>query len=294
MARQNESKLNLYLSQLPSDVVLPSVWLNQQGVSRKLIWWYVHTGWLEKLASKAYRKTGGKLCWEGALYALQHYLQLPMHIGGKTALMLLGRIHYVPVAGIKQIFLFTEPHIAIPAWVEKNAFLQEKFILIKTDLFCAEKRAALISREFLSHKLSLSAPERAILEVMHLVPKYTSYEEAILLMENLSNLRPNVVQKVLDNCKSIKAKRLFLHAASLHQHSWLNEINLRTIALGTGKRKIGEGGIYDSKYQLSVPPLKTQNGEPIAINSLKQHKKLQRVKIKYDPTTPLNEDEWPG
>lgn len=43
-----------------------------------------------------------------------------------------------------------------------------------------------------------------------------------------------------------------------------------------------------------------RNGKPIADiipikrsgDPLKQHKKLMGVKIKYDPTEPLNDDEW--
>jgi len=93
---------------------------------------------------------------------------------------------------------------------------------------------------------------------MHLIDKHQSYEEATLLMENLSNLRPEVVQRLLDRCLSIKAKRLFLHCADRCEHTWLNEINLKTIDLGHGKRKIGDGGVYDSKYLLSVPPIKSQ------------------------------------
>ncbi len=45
-----------------------------------------------------------------------------------------------------------------------------------------------------------------------------------------------------------------------------------------------------------------RNGKPIADiipirkggDPLKQHKKLLGVKIKYDPTEPLSEDEWPS
>ncbi len=258
MARQKDSKLNQFISQLPLDVVLPSTWLNQNGISRKLIWWYVHSGWLKQLESKAYQKLGGKICWEGAVDSLQHYLQLPVHIGGKTALLLLGRAHYIPLSGIKQIFLYSTPDVAVPAWAGKGTFGETKFIFIKTSLFDTKKNQSIISREFSGHSLKLSCPERAILEMMHAVPKYETYEEAILLMENLNNLRPQIVQSILEDCTSIKAKRLFLHSAALHHHPWLNEINLRTIALGSGKRKIGEGGVYDSKYLLSVPTLKSR------------------------------------
>jgi hypothetical protein len=34
---------------------------------------------------------------------------------------------------------------------------------------------------------------------------------------------------------------------------WVSELNLKKIDLGHGKRKIGVGGAFDSKYLISVP-----------------------------------------
>ena len=47
----------------------------------------------------------------------------------------------------------------------------------------------------------------------------------------------------------------FSYMAEKHQHQWLSELNYKKIDLGRGKRVIGVGGEYDSKYQLSVPKL---------------------------------------
>lgn len=54
----------------PSGVVLTSAWLEAQGISSKLTWWYVHSGLLEKLGTNAYKKIGDHITWSGAISAL--------------------------------------------------------------------------------------------------------------------------------------------------------------------------------------------------------------------------------
>jgi hypothetical protein len=77
-------------------------------------------------------------------------------------------------------------------------------------------------------------------------------------MKKHIKLRSQVVQLLLEKCCLVKVKRLFLHLAEKCQHNWLAELDLNRIDLGHGKRKIGAGGIYDAKYQLSVPKLTTE------------------------------------
>ncbi len=259
MARQEDKKLNLFVSQLPSGVLFPSSWLHQHGVSSKLIWWYVKSGWLRQLAKTAYCRTDTKVDGSGVVFGLQQYANLPLHISGITALELLGRAHYLPVDGIKTIYLFAHNRCkALPGWLSKDNEWEEQFIINKTNLFTGENKLGVVSQKFDSLDIFLSSPERAILEVMHLVPQQHTYEQAYLLMENLHNLRPNVAQKLLESCRSIKAKRLFLHCADSNQHPWLDEIDAENIELGSGKRIIGEGGVYHPKFRLSLPLLKSQ------------------------------------
>jgi len=56
-----------------------------------------------------------------------------------------------------------------------------------------------------------SAPERAAMEMLHLVPKEVGFDEAQLIVENLVALRADVVQRLLEACRSVKVKRLFLY-----------------------------------------------------------------------------------
>ena len=257
MTRPNKKKLNWLMTAVPSGIILPSSWLLENGISNNLAWWYVQAGWLEHQQRGAYRKASDLVTWMGAVYSAQELLKLPIHDGAKTALQLLGRTHYVPLGGIKKIFLFSQSYKTVPAWLTKSDYWDEEFIVEKRKLIGGDNSVGIIKYEFERLPINISSPERAILEVMQLVPKYQSYEEATLLMENLGNLRPNVVQTLLENCILIKAKRLFLHCADKAGHSWLNEIDLSKIKLGSGKIKIADGGTYDSKYKISVPLIRS-------------------------------------
>lgn len=47
-----------------------------------------------------------------------------------------------------------------------------------------------------------------MLEMLHLVPLKVGFDEAWLVMGNLVTLRPEVVQGLLEACRSVKVKRL--------------------------------------------------------------------------------------
>jgi len=48
------------------------------------------------------------------------------------------------------------------------------------------------------------------MEMLYLVPQKQTLNESSLIMENLVSLRPKIVQALLENCNSIKVKRLFM------------------------------------------------------------------------------------
>lgn len=256
MARINENKLNQLVVALPQGLVLTTNWLEKHNISTKLAWWYVHSGWLERVGEMAYKKAGDNVTWAGAVAALQSQIHLPLHVGGKTALQLLGRSHFLPVKGVKQVMLFANPLTKVPGWLEKNKLWDVQFEIFRTALFQNDDATlGIIERPVEGINLQLSCPERAAMEMLYLVPNHQSFDEAILLMENLGQSRPAMVQSLLEKCHSIKVKRLFLYLAEKHQHSWLASLDLKKINLGHGKRVIGKGGKYNSKYLLSVPEI---------------------------------------
>jgi hypothetical protein len=102
-------------------------------------------------------------------------------------------------------------------------------------------------------KLQISSSERAILECLYLLPDRFDIVECYQIFEGLSNLRPKILQELLENCNSIKVKRLFLYMASKANHQWLGFVDQSRIDLGTSDRVIVKGGVYISKYKISVP-----------------------------------------
>lgn len=258
MTRKNSIKINQLLKTLPRESLLTGPWLCTQGISTKLAWWYVQSGWLERLASKAYKFSGAPITWASAVNALQVQLQLPIHVGGKTALQLLGQSHYLPLQFSEQnLQLFTTPGMRIPPWLKK-VIKPSLFTVFNTHLFnnTGHKSLGLVNKNYNQLAIELSTPERAALEVCYLVPKAIRFEEATQLIEGLSRLRPERVKLLLENCQSIKTKRLFLLLSEFYQHRWLKKVHLKNVVLGTGKQVVAGGGQYHAKYQLSTPRLR--------------------------------------
>jgi len=256
MTGKNKRKLNHFMVSSPSGVVLTTEWLQEQGISYKLAWWYVHSGLLERLGMKAYKKAGDNITWAGAVAALQIHMHLRIHVGGKTALQVLGRSHFLPMQGIRQVTLFADLNVRLPSWLSKKKLWDVDFEIFKTSLFdTKDKLLGIIERPVNGIILQMSCPERAAMEILYLCPKHQSLEEVALLIENLGQLRPAVVQSLLEKCNSIKVKRLFLYFAEKKQHTWLSDLDFKKINLGHGKRVIGAGGKYNSKYKLSLPEI---------------------------------------
>jgi hypothetical protein len=70
MSTQNQSKINKLLQNHPSKVVLLSSWLAEQGYSLDLQKRYRKSNWLESLGSGTMKRTGDKVDFTGALYAI--------------------------------------------------------------------------------------------------------------------------------------------------------------------------------------------------------------------------------
>jgi len=92
-----------------------------------------------------------------------------------------------------------------------------------------------------------------MMEVLYGVPQVDSYEEARLLMEGLTTLRPRIVRSLLENCASVKVKRLFMLLAENCKHAWVGKVDLAKVDFGKGKRALIKGGRFDPKYKITVP-----------------------------------------
>ena len=113
--------------------------------------------------------------------------------------------------------------------------------------------SGLVNFEEKNFPIRIASPERAILECLFLAPDKFDLVECYQIMEGLTNLRPILMQELLESCTSVKVKRLFLYMAEKAGHQWLSFIEQSKISLGKGDRSIVKGGVYVSKYRVSLP-----------------------------------------
>jgi hypothetical protein len=251
MGTENKTKINRLINQWTTGAPSATSYLFASGFSRDLLVKYKNSGWLEPFGRGAYIRFGDKVDWPGALFTLQTQLGLPVHAGGKTALERKGYAHYLP-ARQKRVFLYGPRGLALPAWFQGDRFGVE-FVVTRTNLFPAESRDGFSEFREKDFAVRISAAERAMLEMLHLVPRKVGFDEARLVMGNLLTLRPEVVQGLLEACRSVKVKRLFLYMAESHEHAWLSKVDVSKVDLGKGKRMIVSNGRYDPKYRITVP-----------------------------------------
>jgi hypothetical protein len=251
MSKQIKSKINRLVSQWPRGTVSAASYLNRLGFGYDLLVRYKKSGWIQSFGRGAYILYGDKVDWTGAMYALQSQLGLNIHPGGKTALELKGYAHYLPY-GRRKIFLYGTRAQVLPIWF-KGEHLGVDIVMTRTNLFPSDSKDGLSEFKERDFFIQISSPERAAIEMLHLVPGKIGFEEALLIMENLVSLRSDLVEKLLLLCRSVKVKRLFMYMAEKHGHAWASDLNLSKIDIGKGKRMIIPNGKYDRKYRITVP-----------------------------------------
>lgn len=234
----------------PQGVVFTSAWMLKKGYSFDLQKQYRRSNWFTSIGKGAMVRTGDKLTMQGALFSLQHQLLMNIHIGGKSALELYGKAHYLNM-GKQKIVLFGPCKEMLPAWFVNYEGWKDSFTHIHTDFLPV--KIGMSAYNYDSYEIRVSAPARAMLECLFLTPKDQSIAECAELMEGLTALHPQQVQHLLEECKSVKVKRLFLYLAERANHGWVKHLNIAKIDLGSGKRSIVSHGIYDKKYQITIP-----------------------------------------
>jgi Transcriptional regulator, AbiEi antitoxin, Type IV TA system/Transcriptional regulator, AbiEi antitoxin N-terminal domain len=254
MSLQKDDKLNKLLSLLPEGVAAPSHWLAEQGYSRQLVRKYVQGKWLKPLGHGVYARPHSNVSGEGVVLGLQRFAKSAFHVGGVSALNRLGYAQYLPLAGEKVLHLWGRG--TVPAWVKAVAWpevLQFHTVQLFDDAVNAVGVMAAASgvRDW---SLQVASPERAIMEVLYTVSdSESSFTHAAELFEGLTSLRPEVVNELLQHCRSIKVKRLFLFMAAKYHYPWVDRITTSKVQLGSGKRVIVKGGKLDKQYLITVP-----------------------------------------
>jgi hypothetical protein len=274
MTEQKRQKINQLQHLLPSGLLASARWLNEHDYPSNLLAHYVARGWLESPARGVYRRPGPPLTWQHVVASLQVVMGLPVHAGGRTALVHRGLAHYLRLGGAEPIRLYGASRL--PSWVNRLG-LPQAFSAKPDTLFelprvqvppfhapVAEDSAAAQGRlgdvglsrfswETWPWDLLYSSEERAILEVLDDVPKHETVYDADALLQGLVNLRPVRLMKLLKACRSVKVKRLFLALAERHRHAWLDRLAIDELDLGAGKRSLVAGGRLHPKYRITLP-----------------------------------------
>ncbi|MEI7738306.1 MAG: type IV toxin-antitoxin system AbiEi family antitoxin [Betaproteobacteria bacterium] len=249
MSLIESKKINHLINDWPSGTVYLSSWLKQLGISGQLLNRYKKSGWLVSIGSGAVKRVGDEVGYQGAIYALQSQRNSSIHVGGKSALELQGRLHYLKLK-TTSVSLFGDWKEHLPLWfssVDWGVPLEYHLTsFLPADLELMDLGVG-------NFTIKISSPLRAFFECLYLAPEKQDLMECYELMEGLNNLRPMQVQKILEACESIKVKRLFVFMAEKAGHAWFKHVDLSKVNLGTGKRSIVMGGQLDSKYQITLP-----------------------------------------
>ncbi|MDR0822635.1 MAG: type IV toxin-antitoxin system AbiEi family antitoxin [Endomicrobium sp.] len=256
MNSQPKTFLNQILEKIPANTVALSSWLREQGISKSLQNVYKKHFWLKSIGQGAFIKfSSDKATLNGAIYALQQQANLKIHIGALFALTLNGKAHYVRFKNTYH--LFTDKKTTIPKWFAQYHFDEDKWKIYKTSFLPAD--IGLTDYNVGNYTIKISSPERAILEVLYLTPDEIDIDEAYKIFEGLSGLRPQIMQSLLENCNSIKVKRLCLFFAEKSRHAWFKYLDLTKIDLGKGRRSIIKGGVLDKKYNIVIGGIDYEN-----------------------------------
>ena len=249
MSTLNQTKINQLLNVSPQGTVLLSSWLARQGYSPDLQKRYRKSHWLDSLGNGAMMRAGDTVDYYGALYALQTQAGLHVHPGGTTALSLLGKSHYLELSPNRAV-LFGGGREILPKWFRDHdwqvAIEYHPTSFLPNDV-------GLQDFEVKNFSIKVSSAARAMMECLYLAPEKQELVECFELMEGLNNLRPALVQQLLEQCTSVKVKRLFLYLADKAGHEWLQYLDLQKIDLGKGKRALVKNGVYIPKYLITLP-----------------------------------------
>lgn len=244
-------KINRIMQAWPSGTVKSSQELAALNVSSSLAQRYVAQGWLVSLGRGVYAKSHDTIGWLGGLHCLQQQKTCFITAGGRTALELQGYSHYVP-SHEREIFLFAPSRKKLPAWFAGYDW-GRAIIFTSTSLFPGRLAKSLTEYDVGAFTVQISSPERAALELLYHVPGKVSFDEARNIVQSLATLRPDLVQALLEQCNSIKAKRLFLYLARDSGLRWYQRLDITSIDLGSGKRVIVKNGTLDREFGITVP-----------------------------------------
>lgn len=200
--------------------------LEKLGVSRALGHHYLKSGWLARLERGVFMFPNDRLQRDDCLKFLSHRIA-GFHVGGKTALAWRGIYHNFPAR--EPLSLWGEKKARLPEWFQK--LFPARYTARNSFSARLPKNYGLQPLPETPDGVLVSAPERALLEMLGEVGAHQGVEEARNIMEGARSLRPEVLATLLKNCQRVKVARLCVQ--------WAEELNLSWAAAAkkaAGKR----------------------------------------------------------
>jgi hypothetical protein len=230
MTATGKSKLKALYTRLPPGTALTSEDLAGLGISADLAVHYVRAGWLTRLTRGVFSRPNDTLALYPSLTLLQRRLA-GLHVGGKSALDWYGVRQYVAQQPVLHLYGWVAGQL--PDWFtdrfpaeyhRKRLFDEQPGALLHVDLF--EKR---------NGAPQVSAPERALLELLSDVGVRQPLQEARELVENAYSLRVDVLSELLQRCTSVKTVRLCLQLGREAALPWAAKLDSATLPTGSDR-----------------------------------------------------------
>ena len=230
MATTGKGLLNHLYAQTVAGRPLTSTDLATLGVSADLAVHYVRAGWLNRLARGVFVRTGEEPGLHPSLRLLERMIP-GFHVGGKTALNWYGVRHYV--AQQELLHLYGSVAVKLPEWFTDRfpAEYHRKRVFSEPP----EKPLHVAPFEERADGPQVSAPERAMLELLSEVGVRQPLQEAKEIMESAYNLRADVLRELLKRCTSVKTVRLCLQLGRESSLPWAQKLNPAELPTGSAR-----------------------------------------------------------
>ena len=231
MATTDRKKLNALYTLSAPGAPLTSKDLVALGISADLAVYYVRAGWLKRLAPGVFLRANDRLDLHPSLAWLQRQM-VGLHVGGKTALDWFGVRHYLSQAPLLQ--LYGASSAKLPPWFTEAfpASYHRKRLFAEV----AQAPMHVGPHEGRVGAPLVSAPERALLEMLSEVGVRQPLQEARELIDSTFNLRAGVLQELLQHCQSVKTVRLCLQLGKEAQMPWIGRLDVSALPTGSQGR----------------------------------------------------------
>ncbi len=258
MDTARSQNLKKVLDAVPAGYLVDAAWLVSQGIAYESFRDYVKRGWLERIARGVFRRpvpnmqVSNSIDWKTSILSMQHIMGHDLHVGSTTALGEQGHAHYLRLGESAPIWVYGD---RVPNWLVKLP--TDALIHIRPRSLFADPKLGVIEGKTTGLPwdwgLTMSTPERAILEAMDELPHHESFHTLDMVFESLTTLRPRLISDLLQACQKIKVKRLFFVFADRHDHPWRKRIDPQVFDLGSGDRALVQGGKIHPRYRIMVP-----------------------------------------